>query len=73
MSLLHCLYLSDSLAGRSCREAQVSEGRWGEDPKSGSGHPPVLQLILPPLSTGPDQTHTREFFLELLAIPQCCS
>lgn len=44
-----------SLAGRTAMRRK-SEGRWSEDPKSGKRDTHLShQLILPPLSTGPDQ------------------
>jgi hypothetical protein len=53
-----------ALLGEAAMRRKDQGCRWGEVPKSGAGHPPVLPVDLPPLPTGPDQTHMRE----LLAI-----
>jgi hypothetical protein len=48
VTLLHCLAPQAALLGEAAMRRKDQGSRWGEDPKSGAGHPPVLQLILPP-------------------------
>lgn len=63
----------DSLAGRSRHEAQGSAKAVGvRYPNPAQDTHLSYQLILPPLSTGPDQTRTREA-LGYLAIIWSCS
>src|ERR1700752_3086566 len=48
-----------TLLGEATMRRKVQGSRWGEVPKSGADTHLFYQLILPPLSTGPNQTHTR--------------
>ena len=48
-----------TLLGEATMRRKDQGSRWGEVPKSGVDTHLSYQLILPPLSTGPDQTHTR--------------
>ena len=48
------------LAGRSGHEAQDQRRRWGEVPKSGKGHPPVLPVdFAPSLNWAGSNAHAR--------------
>src|SRR6185503_1118291 len=59
-----------SLAGRSHHEAQGKRSRWGEVPRSGTGHPPVPPVDFAPSLNWPGSNASEKFsvFLPLIKV-----